>query len=289
MRRLQRVASQIARDHAADDIAVHAGLQRLVAAQIGAAQHLIAPLQEQLRADAGYGRRHGAGEDHPGGNTLPDALRHGGVLQAEDLRQDHAVLVLEQQAHLLHDALPVPVEHAGQRHGTDLRGALPYRLRQVEHARPARDPLLLQSFREEGGEEIEVTRDAQDEHLVGETRIRQQADVLQRERRFTEHAQRHQAHAGAVVQADAGALEERLHPLRRLFERLEAAGEEMQGVLPGADDGGAAARLLQADAGHQAGQAAADDHSIESHRPSTCLYTHCVYSASRSVSPQPIG
>ena len=52
---------------------------------------------------------------------------------------------------------------------------------------------------------------------------------------------------------------------------MEYGREEMHGILPGAHDGDFLARLLEADACGEARQASADDHSIESHTPNTCL------------------
>ena len=52
---------------------------------------------------------------------------------------------------------------------------------------------------------------------------------------------------------------------------LEGPGKEMEGALTGTDDRGRAPGFLEADAGCQAGQAAADDDGIEFHRPRTCL------------------
>ena len=99
----------------------------------------------------------------------------------------------------------------------------------------------------------------------------EQIHVLQREGRFPEGSQRHQAHAGPILEPDSGLSEEVRHPLGRLFQRLKGAGEEMQSVLPGAHDGSPPPFPLQADSRNQAGQAATHYYSIEFHSPSTCL------------------
>ena len=72
-----------------------------------------------------------------------------------------------------------------------------------------------------------------------------------------------QPHSGLCKQVDDA--------LGRIFNRLQGAGEKVQGVLPGADYGGVAAGLLKADAGGKSRQAAAYYDSVEFQTPNTCL------------------
>ena len=73
------------------------------------------------------------------------------------------------------------------------------------------------------------------------------------------------------MQVDAGLRKEVGQLAGGFSERLETAGEEMQGILSGTDDGRVLPGLLQTDAGHQSGEAAADNYGIKSHRPRTFL------------------
>ena len=273
MVRGQDVTAEVARGDIAHTAALDAGLQDLVAGEVGAAERLVAPLQQALRARAGHRRREGPHEDHAGRNARPDAFGDGRILQAEHLGQDHGVLVLEQDADLLHGLLPELVHRARDLHRAQLAGAHPHRRVHDLSRRDdtAGDALVAQPVREEGGEEVLVVLEIDDQHLACEFRLVQQAHVVERERCRPEGAEGHQPHARAIVQGDARPGKEAHDALRRLFEALEGAGEEVQGVLPRAHDGGAAPGLLQADACSQSGESAAYDHGVESHKPRTCL------------------
>ena len=264
---------QVAGGHGVHHTFVGVGANHFVTHQVGTAQQLVTLLKEDERADAGDRRRQGARKHHVGGNALADTARHRGILQAEDLRQHHGVLVLEQHAYLLHHFLPDAVHHTGNLHGAHLTGTLlkGFQFRQAQETQSAGHPLLLQAIGQERSEKVVVTGEIHDEHLAGELGRGEDVHVLQRQGRFLERAQRQQPHAGTVVQAHAGLGKEFHDALGRLLDALEGTGEEMQGVLPGADDGGLLPRFLQGDAGQHTGEAAADDYGIESHRPNTSL------------------
>ena len=116
-----------------------------------------------------------------------------------------------------------------------------------------------------------IAHEVHNEDLPSEFRAGEQVHVLQRKGRFPEGAHGHQAHAGPVMEPDAGLPEEVRHPLGCFCQRLKGAGEEMKGVLPGAHDGSPPPFPLQADSRNQAGQAATHYYSIEFHSASTCL------------------
>ena len=256
-----------------DHTVVGVGAQDFVSHEIGAAQNLVALLEQDLGTHAGNRRRQGAGKDHPGRDALADTAGNRNVLQAEDLRQDYHVFVLQQYAHFLHHLFPDAVHGAGNLHRAHFAGALLqfFHLGQVQETDAAAHPLLFQALGQEGGEEIVVAQEVHDERLPGKLGRREQVDVLQRQGRFLEGAHGHQAYAGGVVQAHAGLGEEVDDTMVGVLHALEAAREEMQGVLSGADDGGALSCLLQGNAGHHAGQAATYDNGIEFHKPNTCL------------------
>ena len=165
------------------------------------------------------------------------------------------------------------VHDAGNLHGTHFAGALRqlFQFRQVQETHPAAHPLLFQALGQEGGEEVVIAQEVHDEHFAGKLGRREDVDILQRQGGFLEVAQRSEPHARVVVQPHTGLPKEFQNALIRFFQAFEAAGEEVQGVLPGTHDGGTLPCLLQGDARQHAGQASADYNGIKFHRPSTCL------------------
>ena len=141
----------------------------------------------------------------------------------------------------------------------------------MQEADAAAHALLLHAFGQEGGEEVVVALEVHQEHLAGKAGRGEQVDIFQGEGRFPESAQRGEPNAGTVMQAHAGFREKLQDAGFGLLQGFERTGEEMQGVLSGADDGGLPPCFLQGDARHHPGQASAYDYSIEFHRPSTCL------------------
>ena len=267
------VVVQVPGSHRMHHAVMNVRTHDLVSHQVSAPQQLVTLLEKNLGAEAGNRRRQRARKYDAGGNALADAAGNRHVLQAEHLRQHHGVLVLKQHAHLLHHLLPHAVHGAGNLDRTHFAGALLQflHLRQVEETHPAAHALLLQAVGQEGREEVVVAEEVHDKDLPGKLGRREDVDVFQREGRFPESAQRHQAHAGAVVKPHAGLGEEVHDALLGLLKGFKAAREKMQGILPGADNGGFLSCFLQGDAGYHAGQAATYDDSIEFHRPSTCL------------------
>ena len=256
-----------------DYAVVDMGLRGLVSHQIGAAQQFKAPLQEHLRANARHGGGQGACENHLGRDSLPDSAGNGCVLQAEHLRQDHRIFIFEQDADFLYDDIPDAVHGAGDLDGAHFAGAFlqPFELWQVQLLDPACHALFFQAFGQEGRKEVVIAHEIDDQDTLAELLGREQADVFQRKGSRSEGTQRHQPDARAVVDPDTGFREQVADRFGGLFQGFKATGKEVQGILPVADDGCMLSGFLQADAGHQAGQSSADDDSIESHNPRTCL------------------
>ena len=241
--------------------------------QEGAPQHLETAFQQHLGADARHGWGHRPDEGHAGGEGGPDLVQHGGVLKPEHLREDDEVLVPEQNTDIRDGLFPVFVQHAGDVYRAHFARARPevFHLRQAHEADPAGCAGLLQRFREERAIEVVEAGEIDDKRLFGDMFLREDGHVLQGQGNGLELAHGHELQSVDGVGAYAGRGEQGRNPFPDWCGLFETAGEKMHRILPGAYDGDFLACLLEADACGEARQASADDHSIESHTPNTCL------------------
>ena len=187
--------------------------------------------------------------------------------------EDHGVVVLEEEADFLYHLLPDAVHDPCYLDGAHFTGTLSQvlHLRKAQEAYSGLDAFFLEAVGNEGGEEIMVAHEIDDEGFPYEGGLFEEGDVLQGKRRFPERAHGHEAEAIGIVCPDAGLGEDFLKAGGGFFHGYEGAGEEMEGVLAGGDDGSGPALFLEAYSGDEPGKAAAGYYCIEFHIPSTCL------------------
>ena len=94
---------------------------------------------------------------------------------------------------------------------------------QVQEADATFHALVFQALGQEGREEVMVAQKIDDENPLPESGCREQVDVVQRQRRFLERAQGHQAHAFPVMHADAGGGKQFREPHGGRLQALESA------------------------------------------------------------------